>query len=68
MKNFTVRADTRVRIDINEILGFLESRQVNLSHKFLKDYLKALKKLEKNPYFQIRYKDIRCLPLENLNT
>jgi mRNA-degrading endonuclease RelE of RelBE toxin-antitoxin system len=64
MKNYKVTADPRVKLDLKEAKYFLESKQKGLSKKFLKDYRKALKKLQNNPFFQLRYKDIHCLPLE----
>lgn len=64
MKKFKVTADPRVKTDLQEAKDFFESKQKGLSVKFLKDYKKALKKLQNNPFFQMRYKDIHCLPLE----
>ena len=64
MKKYKVTADPRVKTDLQDAKNFLESKQKGLSVKFLKDYKKALKKLQTNPFFQVRYKDIHCLPLE----
>lgn len=64
MKKYKVTADPRVKMDLQDAKDFLESKQKGLSAKFLKDYKKALKKLQTNPFFQVRYKDIHCLPLE----
>ena len=64
MKNYKVIADPRVKLDLKEAKDFLESKEKNLSVKFLKDYRKALKKLQNNSFFEVRYKDIHCLSLE----
>ena len=64
MDNFKIIADPRVKLDLQEAVDFLESKQKGLSKKFLDDYKIALKKLEINPYFQVRYKEISCLPLK----
>ncbi|ROI13191.1 hypothetical protein [Epilithonimonas hominis] len=66
MKTFRVIADPRVKLDLQDAKNFLERKQKGLSLEFFKDYKKALKKLQTNPFFQVRYKEIHCLPLEVL--
>lgn len=61
---FTIVADPRVDEDLREAKSYLELKRKNLGSKFLKDYRLALQKLQINPFYQIRYKEIRCLPLE----
>ncbi|TDL99216.1 MAG: hypothetical protein C4K58_08030 [Flavobacteriaceae bacterium] len=51
MKKYKVTADPRVKTDLQDAKDFLESKQKGLSKKFFKDYKKALKKLEANPFF-----------------
>jgi hypothetical protein len=45
-------------------IDFLKSRRKGLDTKFLADYKSRLKTLKTNPFFEIRYDGIRCLPLE----
>ena len=64
MKNFKVDADPRVNEDLLEAIYFLNSKKIGLAKKFLVDYRSGLKTLKTNPFFEIRYDTIRCLPLE----
>lgn len=64
MNSYKVTADPRVKQDLKDAKCFLDGKQKGLYKKFLEDYRKALGKLQTNPFFQVRYKDIRCLPLE----
>ena len=45
-------------------MDFLISRRKGLDNKFLADYKSCLKTLKTNPFFEVRYDGIRCLPLE----
>lgn len=63
MKTYKVIADERVKLDLQEAGSFLESRKKGLYKEFLKDYRIALEKIKTNPFYQVRYKDVRCLPL-----
>lgn len=50
--------------DIQNEINFYNEKQKGLGKKFhdeIKHYFKAIKK---NPFYQIRYKNIRCLPLK----
>ena len=50
--------------DIQEIIDYYDSLQQGLSLKFdneLNDYFLTL---QKNPFFQVRYANVRCLPLK----
>jgi hypothetical protein len=57
-------ADPRVANDLKEARDFLNSRRKGLGSKFLKEYKVLLKTLQSNPDFQVRYKNIHCLPLK----
>ena len=45
-------------------MDFLKSRRKGLDLKFLFDYKSSLKALKTNPFFEVRYDGIRCLPLQ----
>lgn len=64
MKTYKIQADPRVKLDLQEAIDFLKSRRKGLDTKFLADYKSRLKTLKTNPFFEIRYDEIRCLPLE----
>jgi len=64
MKKYTVVADPRVVNDLKEARDFLNSKRKGFGTKFLTEYRAFLKTLQSNPDFQVRYKDIHCLPLK----
>lgn len=64
MKTYKIQADPRVKLDLQEAMDFLKSRRKGLDTKFLADYKSRLKTLKTNPFFEVRYDEIRCLPLE----
>lgn len=64
MKKFTITADIRVKNELLEAKVFFDSRIKGLGLKFLKDYRNSLSKLKTNPFYEIRYDAVRCLPLE----
>jgi mRNA-degrading endonuclease RelE of RelBE toxin-antitoxin system len=64
LKNYKIQADPRVKLDLQEAIEFLKSRRKGLDAKFLADYKSSLKTLKTNPFFEVRYDGIRCLPLE----
>lgn len=51
-------------MDLQDAMDFLKSRRKGLDIKFLADYKSRLKTLKTNPFFEVRYDEIRCLPLE----
>lgn len=64
MIKYTIVADPRVKDDLTEARDFLNSRRKGYGKKFLTEYRATLKSLQTNPLFQIRYKEIHCLPLK----
>lgn len=62
---FTIIADPKVKEDLKEARDFLNSRRKGFGAKFLKEYGDFLKNLQTNPMFQIRYKEVHCLPMKN---
>jgi hypothetical protein len=64
LKTYKIQADPRVKLDLQEAMDFLKSRRKGFDTKFLADYKSRLKTLKTNPFFEVRYDEIRCLPLE----
>lgn len=64
MDKYKIQADPRVKLDLQEAMNFLKSRRKGLDLKFLADYKSCLKSLKTNPFFEVRYDGIRCLPFE----
>lgn len=65
MQKYTVIADPRVKDDLKEAQTYLNRQRNGYGKKFLIQYREALKTLQQNPHFQIRYKNIHCLPLKD---
>lgn len=51
-------------IDIQSQIDYYNSKQKGLGKKFHKEVNIFFETIRKNPNFQIRYKNIRCLPLK----
>ena len=63
MKRFKINADVRVRVDLAVATNYFVTKEKDLDKKFLAEYRDALSKIAINPFYQIRYKNIRCFPL-----
>lgn len=50
--------------DIQEGVNYYNSRQKGLGKRFFQEIRISFSKLKKNPFFQLRYDDVRCLPLK----
>lgn len=51
-------------IDTFDGIEWYEKQTKGLGKKFYQSIQKRYKTIRQNPYFQIRYADVRCLPLE----
>jgi toxin ParE1/3/4 len=51
-------------IDTFDGIEWYENQTKGLGKKFYHSVQKRYKTIQQNPYFQIRYDDVRCLPLE----
>lgn len=56
--------DSRAQDDIQEAIDYYEEQQARLGRRFEGALNQCLLTLEKNPFFRIRYDDVRCLPLK----
>lgn len=61
---FTTVLDPRAIRDIQQAIDFYEEQQPGLGEQFEETLNEYLQKLEKNPFFQIRYDKVHCLPLK----
>ena len=64
MKKFVATADIRVKDDLKDAHDFFNSLKNGLGLQFLNDYRTTLSKLTINPFYEIRYHNVRCLSLE----
>ena len=60
---FTIKIEPEAKHDIQEGIDWYNKQQPGLGREFHAAVKKHLKKLQTNPYFQIRYEEVQCLPL-----
>lgn len=64
MKKYTLRFDERVEMDILEAVLYYDSKSIGLGIKFYEQVKLANDAICLTPHFQIRYSNIRCLPVK----
>ena len=60
---FDIVITHQARIDTLEGIEWYNKQAAGLGKRFYQAVQKHYKTLRQNPYFQIRYDDVRCLPL-----
>lgn len=61
---YTLKIKKEAHQDIQEGIKWYNSKQKGLGQKFHVAIKKEYEVICKNPYFQIRYKNVRCLPIK----
>lgn len=61
---YTIDIDPRAIRDVQQAIDYYEEQQAGLGVKFENALNNQLTTLEKNPFFQVRYDDVHCLPLK----
>ncbi len=61
---FKIVITHKAHIDILEGIGWYNKQSADQGKHFYQTIQKEYKNLRQNPYFQVRYEDIRCLPLK----
>lgn len=61
---YAIVLDHRAIDDVQKAIDYYDEQQPGLSKRFEAALNKHLLALEKNPFFQNRYDNIRCLPLK----
>jgi toxin ParE1/3/4 len=61
---FTLVIDPRAIQDVQKAIDYYEEQQAGLGKRFETTLNKHLLILEKNPYFRIRYDQVRCIPMK----
>lgn len=64
MKRYAIVIEPRAFNDIQDAIFYYNALVVGLGEKFYNELDKCFESLEVSPFFQFRYKDIRCLPLK----
>ncbi len=64
-KNMAFKIEVRplALMDTYKIIDWYSERSKVLGNKFYKQLKKHYKSLEINPFFVVRYKNVRCLPM-----
>ncbi len=60
-KKFTVLFQNEALTQLQKAIDYYNLQQRGLGKRFGSAVYKASKKLEKNPFYQVRYDNIRCL-------
>jgi toxin ParE1/3/4 len=63
MKKFTIDFHPLLRLEVQKIISFYNEKSNGLGTKFYKDLKKSYETIKISPFYQIRYDETRCLPL-----
>lgn len=63
MAPFTIKTEPDAHQDIQEGINWYNKQQPGLGRKFHSEVKAYIKKLKINPFFQVRYDDVHCLPI-----
>ena len=61
---FKIKTEPEAHEDIQEGIDWYDKQQPGLGRKFHSEVKAYFKKLKINPFFQIRYDDVHCLPIK----
>ncbi len=57
------RIEPLAKADIQEQIHFYNAQKSGLGKRFHAEVKMMFKAIQKNPYYQVRYANVRCLPL-----
>jgi hypothetical protein len=63
MRKFTLDFHPLLSAEVQKIISFYNEKSKGLGAKFYKDLRASYETLKSNPFYQIRYDETRCLPL-----
>ncbi len=61
---FSIFIDPEAIKDIQQAIDYYEEQEIGLGKRFEESLNKHLLVLEKHPFFNIRYDNVRCLPMK----
>ena len=61
---FKIEIEPEAHQDIQEGIDWYNEQQAGLGRSFHAEVKTTFKKLKSNPFFQVRYDEVRCLPLK----
>ncbi|WP_423130296.1 hypothetical protein [Gaoshiqia sp. Z1-71] len=62
--SFRIKIEPEAHQDIQEGITWYNQRQSGLGRKFHSEVKVYIEKLKINPFFQIRYDEVHCLPMK----
>lgn len=62
--NFLILIDPRATKDVQEAINYYDNQQIGLGKRFEKELNKYIVALEINPFYSVRYNNVRCLPMK----
>lgn len=62
---FSILIDGRAIEDIQEAINYYDEIEPGLGTKFENNLYRRMMVLRENPFFQIRYDNVHCLPMRN---
>lgn len=62
---YSIKIDPEARSDIQEGIDWYNEQQAGLGKKFHAAVKAHINKLQTNPFYQVRYDEVHCLPLKN---
>ncbi len=60
-KSYTVKLSQDAIDSLVAAKNYYNNCKPNLGKKFIANYMTAIKKLKRNPFYKIQYNDIRCI-------
>jgi hypothetical protein len=61
---YRIKAEPEALDDIQQAIDWYNEQQSGLGRTFLAEVQTAISSLKVNPFFQVRYDNVRCLPLK----
>ena len=65
MRKFNIEINPRVEKDLLNSIDYYKKINKKIATNFLKDFKNTIALLKQNPNYQVRYKEVRCIPLKN---
>ncbi len=63
MIRFEVKIDRRALDDVRDAIAYYDAVSAQVGDKFIEEFDNTVETLKLNPFFQVRYSNVRCLPL-----
>lgn len=63
--SYILKYEPRFKTDVENAFLYYKGIQISLEKKLKQSIKKAILQIEKNPMFQIRYQDIRCVEIDD---